>query len=624
MAAEQPPSLIPLVIGITGKRDLRGRDAAVRSALAAVLDRLDAAYPHSPRIMLSALAEGADRLAAEEAAGRPGWQVVAPLPLPRAAYAEDFDAAGQAWFDAFLARPGVASFALPALAEDTSRAAHYEQVGQYIADCCTLLIAVMAADETPGRLGGTARIVAYKLRGHFDEDAATVAARSSVVDEPCPLDVVPAGTVWVVDLGAPQAPVQVRSNMAGRESGTDRSLPLAGQIEEFNRRTIAAERALGRTPAAPRFGAQDARTILECQQRGLSELQGAANRRLRRSVWALALLSAVAVLCFELFSARGGIPLLHWFVVLYVAFGTAALAVYWVARLNNWQPIAEEYRAVAEVLRVQQAWWDAGLATARADRFYLEGVRGPLTLVREAVRAAISAARILSTSPGSGGGHGVWIASQVDYYTDRIARRRARLVALETSGWSAFAGSLGAVAVVALHQFPAPRPLGGLADWYDRHLPPGIPLGLGVAAFVLLGLFFVLTRKRHVEGHGDTHWQVVAGLVTGVVIALGAFDASRGDPTLAEDLAATFAIALAATVGAARYAAEKLSWEAELRGYEEALEFFKRARDTILDPRTGLARRDEILLELGKKALAENERWLRTHRERPLEPVVGG
>ena len=54
---------LPLVIGITGHRDLReedrrGLEEGIRRIFAELRDR----YPHTPLILLSSLAEGADRL----------------------------------------------------------------------------------------------------------------------------------------------------------------------------------------------------------------------------------------------------------------------------------------------------------------------------------------------------------------------------------------------------------------------------------------------------------------------------------------------------------------------------------------------------------------------------------
>jgi len=41
-------------------------------------------------------------------------------------------------------------------------------------------------------------------------------------------------------------------------------------------------------------------------------------------------------------------------------------------------------------------------------------------------------------------------------------------------------------------------------------------------------------------------------------------------------------------------------------------------------PKAPEGERRQIILALGAEALRENETWLREHRERPLEPIVGG
>jgi len=84
----------------------------------------------------------------------------------------------------------------------------------------------------------------------------------------------------------------------------------------------------------------------------------------------------------------------------------------------------------------------------------------------------------------------------------------------------------------------------------------------------------------------------------------------------------------AAVAGALRFVADKSSWSAELTGYEHARAHFTRGQAALLDagPAEGPAEgeRRQIILALGAEALRENETWLREHRERPLEPIVGG
>ena len=61
-------SLIPLVIGVTGHRDLREKDVpTLTDRVKAVFDELAAQHPDTPLILLSPLAEGADRLVARAA-----------------------------------------------------------------------------------------------------------------------------------------------------------------------------------------------------------------------------------------------------------------------------------------------------------------------------------------------------------------------------------------------------------------------------------------------------------------------------------------------------------------------------------------------------------------------------
>jgi len=186
------PDPLPLVIGITGKRDLKGKEAAVRAALAGVCASLDRLYPQAPKIMLTALAIGADQLAAALAEDRPGWSVVAPLPFAIDEYAKDF-ADGGAALRAFARRTRVIE--LPVLrpvghgvvdlADKRERSLHYEQVGLFISDHCSLLLVVKRAGEQPGDLGGTARIARYRSTGDcYDEEMESVFRRSKVLREP--------------------------------------------------------------------------------------------------------------------------------------------------------------------------------------------------------------------------------------------------------------------------------------------------------------------------------------------------------------------------------------------------------------------------------------------------------
>src|SRR5215472_6259161 len=86
---------LPLVIGVTGHRDLQPQvHAAIAGQVREVLLHFKTAYPNTPLMLLSPLAEGADRLVAEVALESAiGARLMAPLPMTREIYQRDFKTA---------------------------------------------------------------------------------------------------------------------------------------------------------------------------------------------------------------------------------------------------------------------------------------------------------------------------------------------------------------------------------------------------------------------------------------------------------------------------------------------------------------------------------------------------
>jgi hypothetical protein len=198
---------LPLVIGVTGHRDLREEDIPLlKEKVAAVFDRLKSDFlnPHdswldwmrlgwvrrimrgasdkqsgaTPMIVLSSLAEGADQLVAEVAIDR-GLRVIAPLPLPDEEYRRDFaltpvhsDAIKN--FDAWMKpRSDVQTlfvgYEKGSSAQDVhdfgeKRNLQYRRAGVFIARHCDVLIALWDGKSGAGT-GGTAEIIDFKLRG---------------------------------------------------------------------------------------------------------------------------------------------------------------------------------------------------------------------------------------------------------------------------------------------------------------------------------------------------------------------------------------------------------------------------------------------------------------------------
>ena len=152
---------LPLRIGVTGHRHLQDQQAT-SGAVTAVLARIRREFPADPAtpvvlVVVSALAEGADRLVAAQVMAYPGSRLEAALPFPRTAYARDFaTAASRAEFRALLARASAVWQAQPAPCPEEA----YERTGRHIADSCDVLIAVWDGKPARGR-GGTAHVVEY-------------------------------------------------------------------------------------------------------------------------------------------------------------------------------------------------------------------------------------------------------------------------------------------------------------------------------------------------------------------------------------------------------------------------------------------------------------------------------
>ena len=175
------PDRLPLVIGVTGHRDLRDEDLArLEVEVANVIARLRRDYldpdGETPIMVLSALAEGADRMVARVALTQ-GARLIAPLPLPREEYRRDFEPGlkpgNAAEFDELLAQATAAPVipfthgnSLEAVRSNSKkRAEQYRAVGLFITRHCNVLIAIWDGDATNMAVGGTAEVVKFTREG---------------------------------------------------------------------------------------------------------------------------------------------------------------------------------------------------------------------------------------------------------------------------------------------------------------------------------------------------------------------------------------------------------------------------------------------------------------------------
>src|SRR5438128_7457502 len=157
---------LSLSVGVTGHRDSEpGALPEIETCVRKTFERLEQELA-CPLLVLSSLAEGADRLVARIAIER-RHRLVVPLPLPADDYRRDFATPeSNQEFDALLAK-AERSFVVerqPPQAGEKPRTAAYRSAGMVVARSCHVLLALWDGVDT-GKSGGTGAIVHLKQHG---------------------------------------------------------------------------------------------------------------------------------------------------------------------------------------------------------------------------------------------------------------------------------------------------------------------------------------------------------------------------------------------------------------------------------------------------------------------------
>ena len=189
-----PHPRLVLRVGVTGHRPgaslpetevarARGQVAALlvqaTEAVQALHRQYRSAFSDDPPLLVavSALAEGGDRIFAEEAL-RAGWQLDAVLPFARLDYERDFATPESKSRFASLIERARAVFEIETPWSEGDRSAAYETAGCVMLDHADLVVAIWDGRESAGR-GGTREIMDQALRRE-----TPVVWVSSAIDQP--------------------------------------------------------------------------------------------------------------------------------------------------------------------------------------------------------------------------------------------------------------------------------------------------------------------------------------------------------------------------------------------------------------------------------------------------------
>ncbi len=402
---------IPLVVGVVGHRRLPNVESELRSVVRELLLNFRNRYPSTRIVLLSALAEGADRLVAREALEL-GFSLVVPLPMQREEYEKDFATPESlADFRSLLGRAESTFVVRPAVATSRAdRTTAYANCGAYIAGRCVELIALWDGEDSP--TGGTAEVVRFKLDGipapYLPEHEAFDLSRCGPV-----LHVLTPRAAKRDTEGA--FSVTVRYPRFGGADPAEAFESAKGDIESFNRDVAGG-------PLAARIGGLTVREQT-------AALANNYQRRTTASMIAITSTVFLAFIAFNLYATFSNHPAS--LLVAYVVFGAAAFVPYFISLRCEWQLRYQDYRALEQLLRTEEYWRIAGIERSVASRF-AESERATVDWLTIALRALTEARseRYAPAHPVSPKElkvvHEEWILGQYRYFTDAGKRERAR------------------------------------------------------------------------------------------------------------------------------------------------------------------------------------------------------
>ena len=558
---------LPLVIGVAAPLD-PGESGPVHDAVKAFFAEMSRLCPHTPLRLLSCLGDKGERRVAEIAEG-----------VGHDAKVEFVDRR-------------------PASAVEAVRHCH-------------LLLAVWGGDEN----GPVAGLIRYKLEGVSNEGKV----------EWTPLDSPEAGPVYDVRPPRPETTAALcekryppppdadaeagRSDPALLKESEQAYKAILGCVDRFNwdvaevlpslenvrldsRDSLLLDDEDRKRPAGER------RRLAEDREKGLPAAARAAlghfaaadalalhfQKRVHWACRALFVSALLAMIVYALYAHS-----LHDFDSKYHPLGPGAYLALWALALGLWwflvrrtdyQNRRQDYRALAEGLRVQFYWRVAGLPDAAEDH-YLRKQQSELEWIRYALRTwnAFGAEGADAAAP-AGGVERVglvarcWVRGQHGWFQKSARRERGRHLGWRGAGDLLFLVNLAGAAVL----------------------------------FIVLLCFL---------GRFDAHQASSSG-------PAGAEPSREEDPLLKVEHWWVIGLELSVVVAALCVGyTERLAHAQHGKQYQTMSILFGRASaalDKVLAARPpDQARVAHVLRELGEESLAENADWLLMHRERPLE-----
>lgn len=564
---------IPIILGVAGHRDLRNEDIPIlEQKVRDIFLKIHNDYPHSPILLLSPLAEGADRLVARVALNlNRGIKLIAPIPMPIEEYKKDFKSPESlsefkellALTEKYFELPLVERNTLENIREHgTNRDEQYVQVGAYIAKHSHILIALWDGVE-PKLIGGTAQAVYFKL-GRIIEPYAPPLKY---------LDIVDSGPVYHIVTPRISNPYPQGNSFDLHQLYPETNYPLAKiyknilkKIDNYNFDISSLIPKIMDKVVKSRDEVLSAEKSkkLSVLSNNILDYYSVADvlalyfqKKSKLALGGLLVLALVAFFFFQIYLEFVRSPFV---LLLYPVTLSIAYFWYFMAKRRNYQDKYLDYRAIAEGLRVQLFWEIAGFRDDVAE-YYLRKQKSELDWIRYAIRAYNNSVEKLNNEETIGSDkisdcniilkH--WVNNQRDYFIEVTKRDNERLQRNENYS--------------------------NLFYWF----------GLGIAVVMLI----IHNYLYHVE---ILHHIIIVSIVMSIAIA-----------------------------AAIQGYIEKASFAEHSKQYMRMRELFTHASKHLAAfiKNDDIKNAQDIIRELGIEALMENADWVLLHRAKSIEVPKG-
>ncbi|WP_297421903.1 hypothetical protein [Clostridium sp.] len=562
--------LVPIIIGITGHRDIAKENYKIlENKIKEIVMEIKSLCTNSPIVLLSPLAEGADRIAAR-AALEIGIDLVAPLPMKREEYEATFLEESKVEFRELISK-AKRYFKVPMNDSFTNMEndVYYENLGVFIAQNAHILIALWNGIEN-GKKGGTSQVVNYKLFGipnnyRKNNDILNFNDSGSVYHIVTPRmerdDVI--GEKFSINRKFPGIREDAYSMDVYNEKNKKAKIvydKVIQQIDEFNKdiknhlykNINLMKKNIGYIIDEEKLKQADYETQVMVRSYGCADVLSLYYQNIStKAQKSLFILGVIAVLFFELYAHMFSYNLV---LLLYPVTIILAGFFYYIANKNNIHNKYIDYRAIAEGFRVQIYWKLMEINYEVAD-YYLKKQKTELEWVRYVLRmhniykvndtinksvGSIESAKYVMSH---------WVEDQFKYYYKKSRQHKRNFESQERKINLFFFGGI-ATAIVLF-----------LMELFEFEIPNN--------------LHHLLI--------------IIMGLAPAIAAAIGGYT-------------------------------NKMAFSEQQKRYKRMEEIFECAKNylDLYINKENIMQVDEIIFEIGKDALLENGDWVILYREKPM------